>query len=70
MADRRNVGFYLDLPYFMSVSVLPACSRITTCVPGAQRSDENIGLPGTGAANGWKPLCGYWELSPGPLFCS
>lgn len=54
----------------MSVSVLPACSRCTTCVPGAQRSEENIGLPGTGVANEWKPLCGYWELSPGPLLCS
>lgn len=35
MADRRNVDFYLDLSYFMRVSVLPACSSCTTCVPGS-----------------------------------
>lgn len=47
IADRKNLDFYLYLSYFMSVSVLPACSTCTTCVLGAggqKRTLDCLGL--------------------------
>jgi hypothetical protein len=31
------------------------------------RPEEGIGSPRTGVPDGNDPLCGYWELNPGPL---
>lgn len=32
-----------------------------------QETEEGIRFPGTGVTEGFEPLCGYWELNPGPL---
>jgi hypothetical protein len=31
------------------------------------RPEEGIRSPGTGVADDCEPLCGYWELNPGPF---
>lgn len=30
-------------------------------------SEEGVRSPGTGVRDGYKPLCGCWEVNPGPL---
>lgn len=57
---------FVDLLYFICVSVLPACMYMYKyhmfgwCL---QRSKEDVESPGTGVADGCKPPCGFWELN-------
>lgn len=58
----NHVPFYflLDLFYFMRIFCLHAC-MCTMCVPSAyvDRSDEDMGSPGTGVKHGCQPV-GCW----------
>ena len=39
----------------------------TTFIHCSWRPEEGVGSPETGVTGGCEPLCGCWELNPGPL---
>lgn len=48
--------------YLAHMHVAPLLVAHTT-----RRSEEGITYPATGVTGGCEPLCGSWELNPGPL---
>jgi hypothetical protein len=50
------------------MSVLPACVPLYHLYAwSVQRTEEDIGSPGTGVTGGCEPLFGCWESNLGPV---
>ena len=63
-----QLKLFLRLIYFMCMSIMQACMYCTVQYVWCQRwSEEGIRSYGTGIINGYKPLCGCWEMNLGPL---
>jgi len=59
--------YYLLFVFYKNLHVWVFCLYVglcTTCVPGAQGSQEGIGFPGTGVTDGHELPCIYWESKP------
>lgn len=61
----KLLKFFLGL--FMYMNVLPYMCVYYTCAWYLQRSEKGTRTPGSSIINVYKPLCGLWELNPGPL---